>query len=116
MVKTELFATGPSGEVYIGTLENNREEIIDDSNQGPRGRGPIRDLRLVGGYLYACGMSRQVYRREAPGTWVRRDEGVVLPLGSTSIAGFNSIEGLVMTRFTLSDLAAKYGASRMAAG
>jgi hypothetical protein len=61
---------------------------------GPQGRGPLRDLKWIGNHLYAVGMSRQVYRREGVGIWIHRDEGTVLPLGSKTVAGFNSIDGI----------------------
>jgi hypothetical protein len=39
-------------------------------------------------------MARQVYRREGPENWCRRDEGAVLPIGAIEVAGFNSIDGV----------------------
>jgi len=90
---THVYATGPEGRVAILTPTGSQEEMIDPSPQGPLGRGPIRDLRKIGNQLYACGMARQVYHRAATG-WTRQDQGVVLPLGATKIAGFNSLDGL----------------------
>lgn len=89
----QLFATGPEGRVLVATSQASFEEDIDTSPTGPPLRGHIRDLRGIGQGLYACGMSRQVYKREGRGRWARRDQGVVLPLGTLAVAGFNSIDG-----------------------
>ncbi len=86
----QVFAIGPYGIVSIGTLKGNTEEEIDGGNDGRH----FRDLRYIGEHLYAAGMGRKVFRREGPNHWVRRDQGVVLPQGDMTIAGFNSIDGL----------------------
>jgi hypothetical protein len=70
------------------------EELIDPGPGGVKSRGPMCDLRWIGGHLYAAGMNRQVYRREGPGRWSRADAGTVQPLGSMTVAGFNAIDGL----------------------
>src|SRR5215467_758638 len=90
----ELFVMGPSGEVNVGSLRGDTQEVIDESKDGPQGRGPLRDLRQIGKYLYAAGMSRQVYRRKGANNWVHRDGGTVLSVGSKASAGFNSIDGV----------------------
>jgi hypothetical protein len=97
----QLFALGPHGDVLVGSSDGYEEEAIDDTMEGPQGRGPLRDLRRIGDHMYAAGMSRQVYRREAPGCWVHRDEGTVSAaslkesrLWSMTVVGFNSIDGL----------------------
>jgi hypothetical protein len=75
------------------------EESIDNSLEGPKGRGPLRDLQVIGSTLFAAGMSRQVYRREGPGNWQRVDGGVVAPLGELRPSGFTSIAGLAESDF-----------------
>jgi hypothetical protein len=90
----QLFVLGPDGEVLVGSSRGDTRETIDETKEGPQGRGPLRDLRRIGDQLYVAGMSRQVYRRSGVGSWSHRDEGVVLPLGSKSVAGFNSIDGV----------------------
>lgn len=88
-----VFLLGTGGEIltYVrGTKPT--EERIDE--EGVRQRGPMRDLRWIGTHLYACGMSRQVYRREGPGQWSRADAGTVQALGDMQVAGFNAIDGL----------------------
>jgi hypothetical protein len=89
-----VYATGPEGKVAILTPSGSSEEVIDSSENGTRSRGPIRDLRAIEGTIYACGMARQVYRREGPNRWSRRDEGTVLPKGTLTVAGFNAIDGV----------------------
>jgi hypothetical protein len=90
----QVFSTGPGGIVSILVVGGSSEETIDNTAEGPGSHGPIRDLRGISGRLYVCGMSRQVYRREGPNRWVRRDAGVLLLPGQTQLAGFNSIDGL----------------------
>jgi hypothetical protein len=89
-----LLAVGPAGIAYVGTAAGNAEEEIDPTDDGPRRRGDIRDLRIIGAHVYAAGMSRQVYRREGKGNWTRQDAGTVQPRGSLEVAGFNSIDGV----------------------
>lgn len=89
-----VYATGLQGKVAILTPTGSGEEVIDASADGPLSRGPVHELRVIEGHLYACGMARQVYRREGPNRWVRRDEGVVLPKGTIKVAGFNAIDGI----------------------
>jgi len=89
-----VYATGPKGKVAVLTPTGSSEEVIDASDDGPFSRGPLRDLRAIQGRLYVCGMARQVYRREGPNQWTRRDEGVVLPKGIARVVGFNAIDGL----------------------
>lgn len=85
---------GEGGYLLVLSDGTIREEMVDQSDDGPRYRGNMRDLRFIGGHLYAAGMNRQVYRREAPGRWVHWDEGVVQPLGTLKVSGFSAIDGL----------------------
>jgi len=89
-----LLAVGPAGIVSVNTPKGDEEEEIDSTEDGPKRRGDIRDLRAIGEHAYVVGMSRQVYRREGPGQWVRKDQGVVQPRGTLDLAGFNAIDGL----------------------
>jgi hypothetical protein len=90
-----LFMLGVGGEVLEAVEGASRSEsMIDPGPGGVKSRGPMCDLRWIGGHLYAAGMNRQVYRREGPGRWSRADAGTVQPLGSMTVAGFNAIDGL----------------------
>ena len=90
----QVIAVGPDGIVAVGSTAGVTEEEIDNSDDGPKRRGDIRDLRIIGKHAYVAGMSRQVYRREGPNIWTRQDAGVVQPLGTFEVAGINSIDGL----------------------
>lgn len=90
----EVVTTGPEGRVSILTPSGNSEEEIDNSPDGPPTAGEIRDLRGIGKGLYACGMWRQVYRRDKPGSWSRQDQGVLKKPSVKGIVGFNSIDGM----------------------
>jgi hypothetical protein len=91
-----VFIAGPEGKVAIKTAPSEAgmsEEEIWPGKQGPKSLGDIRDLRMIGKHLYAAGMGRQVYRREAR-CWMRADKGVVVAKPSlTDVVGFNSIDG-----------------------
>lgn len=73
---------------------NLSEGPIDPKPTGPSVHGVIRDLRIIGANVYAAGMRRQVYRRERDHQWVHIDRGVVQEPLLTTIAGFNSIDGI----------------------
>lgn len=92
-----LIAVGPSGIVGVGTSKGTSEEEIDPTNNGPKRRGDIRDLRIIGADVYASGMSRQVYRRVRTNQWLHEDAGTVQPRGATEVVGFNAIDGLAST-------------------
>jgi hypothetical protein len=92
-----MVGIGPAGIVSVSSPQGDVEEEVDPSDDGPRRRGDIRDLRVIGGRVYAAGMSRQVYRREASGQWSRQDGGVVTPKGTMGVSGFNAIDGLEET-------------------
>lgn len=90
----ELIAVGPDGIVSVGTSSGNHEEDIDATDKGPKRKGDIRDLRLIGTHVYVTGMSRQVYRREGSGNWTRQDNGMVQDPGTIKVSGFNAIDGV----------------------
>lgn len=97
--ETDLLIMGAGGFIAAMSGERFTEEMVDESNEGPKFRGNIRDMRVIGKHAYAVGMSRQVYRRDGPGSWRHWDAGVVQPLGTLDIAGFSAIDG-----FSESDL------------
>lgn len=90
----QVFAAGPNGRVNIGTLQGDYQEEIDPSENGPRLHGDIRDLRFIGDHIYAAGMGRQIYRRESRNQWIHKDIGILQPISTTDVKGFNSIDGL----------------------
>ncbi|WP_146154422.1 beta propeller repeat protein [Chitinophaga ginsengisoli] len=88
-----VFTLSTDGTIGFG-YGDYKEEQIDSSDEGPKSRGPLRELRVIDGQVYATGMGRQVYRRSAAGKWTRIDEGVGLARGVIEVAGFNSIDGV----------------------
>ncbi len=90
----QVLATGPLGRVAIYDHKGLREEDIDNSNSGTSLHGIMRDLQLVGEYLYAVGMGRQVYRRDGESNWNHWDIGVLQTPSTTEVTGFNSIGGI----------------------
>jgi hypothetical protein len=86
---------GETGIYFCSSNGKMEESKIDTSPDGPSGRGPLTDLRVIGDTFYAVGMSRQVYRFvPKTRTWERADTGVVLPLGDLTVRGFNAIDGV----------------------
>ena len=92
--RNQLVVMGAGGYLAVVSDGKTTEEMVDESDAGPRYQGNIRDMRLIGSHLYAAGMSRQVYRREGPMRWVHCDQGVAQPLGTVEVAGFSAIDGL----------------------
>lgn len=70
------------------------EEHINDTTTGPKGRGPLRELRWIGEHLYAAGMGRQVYRRLGPAQWEVLDPPRVPKPGQIEVCGFTSLDGV----------------------
>jgi hypothetical protein len=88
-----FFCLGPQGRVFQSFKGSYGTETIDPTGQGAERSGDFLDLRQIGERMYACGMSRQVYRREGDNRWARADQGTVQPAGTLDIAGFTSMDG-----------------------
>lgn len=88
-----LIAMGLGGEVMAGNAQGAWEEHVNDTEDGPMRRGNIRTVTTVGQTVYATGMSRQIYRREGKGRWVRADDGLVQPRGMLQVSGLNAVDG-----------------------
>jgi hypothetical protein len=56
-------------------------------------QGDLRDIRTIGAHAFACGMGRQVHRRDDHGVWTRYDQGVRQAPDDLSVAGFNAMDG-----------------------
>jgi hypothetical protein len=89
----QVLCMGNGGRIQVGSASGFSEESVDDSKEGPPHRGMLRDMRLIGKHFYAAGMGRQVYKRAAPGKWIRADGGVLAPRGKAKGLGFESIDG-----------------------
>ncbi len=94
MSSGHLFFMGPQGLVHHASKAGEGTEEIDPTGQGAERSGDFLDLRQIGEHMYACGMSRQVYRRDGDKQWTRVDQGTVQPPGTKAIAGFYSMDGL----------------------
>jgi hypothetical protein len=93
--KLEVAAMGPEGTCVVLDLEGNHLEYPAGAAGATLTNGFIREIRRIGGSLFACGMGRQVYRREASGAWSPAHQGVLLAPGAKEAAGFNSIHGMM---------------------
>lgn len=89
----QYFAAGPDGRCAVADTQSHHIEQIGSQKSGPSVHGAIRDIRWIDGMLYATGMSRQVYRRVAPGNWEHLDQDVLLAPDVSTSKGFNSLAG-----------------------
>lgn len=95
----KLVCVGPNGEVFVATENKQTEDFIDFEEEGPVGRGSIRDVRFIGSYVYVVGMGRQIYKKKnndlgnSNVEWKRFDSEIVLPVAHSQVCGFNSVTG-----------------------
>lgn len=87
----EVLGVGLDGELLIGVPGKFSESHLDPQGQGPDQHGVLRDIRRVGGDVFAVGMSRQVYRRQGD-AW--SDIGAAIRGPRKGATGFNSVAGL----------------------
>jgi photosystem II stability/assembly factor-like uncharacterized protein len=93
--KLELAAMGPEGTCAVLDLSGNHIEYPGGAADATLTNGFMREIRQIGGSLFACGMGRQVYRRDASGAWSSAHQGALLPPAAKEPAGFNSIHGMM---------------------
>jgi hypothetical protein len=93
--KLELAAMGPEGTCAVLDLSGNHIEYPGGAADATLTNGFMREIRQIGGSLFACGMGRQVYRRDASGAWSSAYQGALLPPAAKEPAGFNSIHGMM---------------------
>ena len=99
-------ALSKEGEVEIysnGQAKGVFEEIPDAGIRLSKYKGGVvgyvTHIREIGGRLYVCGMSGQVYARASPGNWVHHDEGLFTPAACDDdsddgpVNTFNCIDG-----------------------
>lgn len=81
------------GYVIEATVSEETAGEIVAFQDGPGVYGLFSSLNVVGGRAFVTGMSRQVFRREAPGKWLPihgnmlQDAGDPNPVGLTAICG-----------------------------
>lgn len=88
-----VLCLGLYGEVHVASGSTKGVEFVDESRERPANRGPLRDMRVIGEIVHVAGMQRQAYCRLGSSDWRRIDQGAVLPLNSTNIVSFDSIDG-----------------------
>lgn len=81
---------GVYGDVrFIGSGDVH-DELIRDGAHSPESDGLLRDARVIGGLVHACGMNRQVYRRVERDRWTSLFQ---VPDERREVAGFEAIDG-----------------------
>lgn len=89
-----LTALDSEGKVYINSPNAVHREQVHKGKGGPSKLRPVHEVRAIDDRLIVVGMRRQVFGRAIDrGPWRRLDQGVVLPEGSTELAGFYSVDG-----------------------
>ena len=81
----KVLMIGEDGDiaVYLGGGKSEGEKITPQPMA-------IRNAKTINGYVYACGMKRQVFRRGGEGVWT----DISAPsAGPTDSAGFEAIDG-----------------------
>lgn len=91
----DVFSIGVNGNVTRARMGDDEYlEKVDDSDRGPNYSEMLRCATVIGDRVLVAGMARQVYERDAAGTWRAIDSGVYLPRGRRSHAvGFLDIAG-----------------------
>jgi hypothetical protein len=89
----EILTMCLDGVIHSAGPNGFSTEFVDRTSEGPIHRGVLREIRAVGPDVFVVGLGRQVYRRRRAGVWERWDQGVVDPLGSDRVVGFESIDG-----------------------
>jgi hypothetical protein len=77
----------------MGSGDSHLEELRSGT-AAARDRGPMRGLAAIEGVAYACGLGRQVWRRDAAMTWVPIDQSIRVPPADLDWLGFEAIGGL----------------------
>lgn len=84
---------GEGGQVFCMGSGDMHGESVASVESSPTERGPMRGIRTIGERVYAVGMDRQVYRRDASCKWQAIDKGARPKDGSEEVVGFESIDG-----------------------
>lgn len=92
--RRQLVLIGPTGEVYVTGSGDRHEEEIVDGTFTPKTLGLMRDVTTLDGTVFACGMKRQVYRRDIDGSWHCISQSIA---GGPGVCGFEAIDGFSAT-------------------
>jgi hypothetical protein len=85
---------GEAGQIVCIGSGDVHEEFVGDKVSSPTKRGPMRGIRCVANQVYAVGMNRQVYVRNAAGKWASMDSGARLTSeNDDEVVGFEAIDG-----------------------
>jgi hypothetical protein len=99
-----LCALSKEGEIEIysnGSGARTIEKIPDaglrlSQYEGEGVTGYLTHIREIGGRLYTCGLSGQVYKRVSEGKWVHADQGLFTPITdeeADDVNSFSCIDG-----------------------
>lgn len=80
----------PQGNALLLGGGDRHEEQIQDGEINPQQFGMLREVRRIGQKAFACGMKRQVYRRDNRDVWTCLTKDIMNDKG---VYGFESIDG-----------------------
>lgn len=86
----EILTLCADGRVHRAAPDGQAYEAM--AGEQPGKHGLLRDIRPIGGSVYATGFGRQVHVRKDR-AWQRCDQGVVEDPTAASLSGFESIDG-----------------------
>lgn len=86
----EILTLCADGSVHRAAPDGQAYEEMGEEK--PSKHGLLRDIRPIGGSVYATGFGRQVYVRKDR-VWQRCDQGVVEDPAADRLNGFESIDG-----------------------
>lgn len=89
----QLVALGEFGSVLLLGSGDRHEEQVWQRDSSPADRGPMRGVRTIGESVYAVGMDRQIYQRQASGAWRSFDADLRPPPESEVVVGLEAIDG-----------------------
>jgi hypothetical protein len=78
------------GHIFSFSADNELSEEIEEAGTGPGKLGYLSRLKEIDNSLYACGLQRQVYRRES-GSWILISSTII---SESTICGFRDIDGI----------------------
>lgn len=93
--RPQMIAVGEWGDVLCLGSGDKHDERVAGHGRGPEDRGPLRGVRRIGSKIYAVGMDRQAYRREAANRWSDIGPPAAVHTGgdANAVHGFEAVDG-----------------------
>jgi hypothetical protein len=89
----QALTLGENGEIYCIGSGDHHDEFVEPNRDPQRNPGPFRAINRIGDAVYAVGMGRQAFKREANGSWVAIDASIRPDPDDENVYGFEAIDG-----------------------